>query len=81
MARGFIGNIQKEAQRQGVSLKNKLNIEKEVEVPKSATTPTDVPAPAPIEQPKNKKWLMPVLIGGGVLVVGILAYVLLKRKK
>jgi hypothetical protein len=40
---------------------------------------TDTPAPA--EQTKKKKWVMPVIIGGGVLVVGILAYVLLKRKK
>jgi len=49
-------------------------------------TPTPAPAPttdtpAPTEQPKKKKWVMPVVIGGGVLVVGILAYVLLKRKK
>jgi len=52
----------------------------------ASTTPAPAPAsttdtPAPAEQPKKKKWLMPVVIGGGVLVVGILAYVLLKRKK
>ena len=42
------------------------------------TTTTDTTAPA--EQPKKKKWVMPVLIGSGVLVVGILVFVLLKKK-
>jgi len=52
-----------------------LTIEKENEalaIAKSSTT---------AEQPKKKKWLMPVLIGGGVLVIGILTYVLLKKNK
>jgi hypothetical protein len=75
MARGFIGNIQKEAQR--------LSLEQgEASAPSTTTPPasaTDVTAP--IEQPKKKKWLMPVLIGGGVLVIGILTYVLLKKNK
>jgi len=78
MARGLIGNIQKEAQRQS-SINPKLSLEQPTGDTTGATTSNDVNAPA--EQPKKKKWLMPVLIGGGVLVVGILAYVLLKKKK
>jgi hypothetical protein len=77
MARGFIGNIQKEVQKQS-SENPKLSLEQPTSTPTNATT-TNVPATA--EQPKKKKWLMPVLIGGGVLVIGILTYVLLKKKK
>jgi hypothetical protein len=50
----------------------KLSIEKENEAFTSAISTA--------EQPKKKKWLIPVVIGGGVLVVGILTYILLKRK-
>lgn len=78
MARGFIGNIQKEVQKQS-SVNPKLSLEQPTSTPSSATTSTDVPANA--EQPNKKKWLMPVLIGGGVLVIGILTYVLLKKNK
>jgi hypothetical protein len=46
----------------------------------ATATTTDTTATAPIEQPKKKKWVMPVLIGSGVLVVGILVFVLLKKK-
>ena len=71
----FLGKAQIEALKKGAS-----NIKSDVvtDAPASATT-TNVPATA--EQPKKKKWLMPVLIGGGVLVIGILTYVLLKKNK
>jgi hypothetical protein len=72
MARGLIGNIQKEAQRQS-NVNPKLSLE-EGKAPAPTTNAT-------AEQPKKKKWFMPVVIGGGVLIVGILTYVLLKRKK
>jgi len=75
MARGFVGNIVKEAQRQS-SVNPKLSLEQT-----TTTSATEVTTPAPAEQPKKKKWLRPVLIGGGVLIVGILTYVLLKRNK
>jgi hypothetical protein len=45
--------------------------------PPASETP---PANPPAEEPKKKKWVMPVLIGSGVLVVGILVFVLLKKK-
>jgi len=73
MARGFIGNIQKEAQR--------LSLEQGKASAPSTSPASATDVTAPIEQSKKKKWLMPVVIGGGVLIVGILAYVLLKRKK
>jgi hypothetical protein len=75
MARGFIGNIQKEAQR--------LSLEQgKAPAPSTANPPASaIDVTAPIEQPKKKKWLMPVVIGGGVLIIGILTYVLLKKKK
>ena len=76
MPRGFIGNFQKEAKRQ-----NSVNPKLSLEQPASATTDTPSDKPATDEQPKKKKWVMPVLIGVGVIVVGILTYVLLKRKK
>jgi hypothetical protein len=84
MAKGLIGTIQKEAQRQN-SINPKLSLEEgKASASSTTTSPASAPttdATAPAEQPKKKKWLMPVLIGGGVLIVGILAYVLLKRKK
>ena len=75
MARGFIGNIQKEAQR--------LSLEQGKASETSTATPpaSAIDVTAPVEQPKKKKWLMPVVIGGGVLIVGILTYILLKKKK
>ena len=75
MPRGLIGNIQKEAKRQ-----NSVNPKLSLEQPASATTDTPADKPATAEQPKKKKWVMPVLIGSGVLVVGILVFVLLKKK-
>lgn len=76
MARGFIGNIQKEVQRLSLE-QGKASAPSTTPSSASSTTP----APALAEQPKKKKWLMPVLIGGGVLVIGILTYVLLKKNK
>jgi len=68
MARGLIGNIQKEVQR--------LSLEEG-----KASAPSTIPINTTAKEPKKKKWFMPVVIGGGVLIVGILTYVLLKRKK
>ena len=85
MARGFIGTIQKQALAQKLSLEEgKASAPSSTSSPSSApssASATDITAPASAEQPKKKKWVMPVVIGGGVLVVGILTYVLLKRKK
>ena len=55
MARGFIGNIQKQAQVQRLSLKgvNKFNIENENELPTSATLETSTTSAI---QPKKKNF-------------------------
>ena len=34
----------------------------------------------PTETKKNK-WVLPVAIGGGILIVGVLAYFILRKKK
>ena len=78
MARGFIGNIQKEAQVQRLSLKgNKFNIENENELPTSATPETSTTS---VIQPKKKNFLIPIAIGGGVLVIGVLLYFAFRKK-
>jgi len=79
MARGFIGNIQKQAQVGRLSLKgvNKFNIEKENELPTSTTLETSTTSAI---QPKKKNFLIPIAIGGGVLVIGVLLYFTFRKK-
>jgi len=78
MARGFIGNIQKQAQVGRLSLKgiNKFNIENENELPTSATLETSTTSAI---QPKKKNLLIPIAIGG-VLVIGVLLYFAFRKK-
>lgn len=64
---------------------HKASVEKEIEVPSGGSIPPPPPPPIPPPPPAtsltSKPWFMPAIIGGGLLVLGLLAFVLYKATR
>lgn len=62
-----------------IAAKAAIKVPKKVK-PKAAVAPGEAVAPAEAVAPERPKWIIPIVIGGGVLVLGTIIYFVTKKK-